>query len=84
MNGYNATAIGEDRATRRSDPSTLMVAYSVYNYLGARKVDSGKKRQQIHTMTSCFLYFSACFFYVSKLYRVRQRRIASAHANFLP
>jgi len=28
MNGYNATAIGEDRATLGSDPSALMVAYS--------------------------------------------------------
>ncbi|MFH1882701.1 MAG: hypothetical protein ABIL62_08330 [Planctomycetota bacterium] len=28
MNGYNATAIGKDRAMRRSDPSALMVAYS--------------------------------------------------------
>ena len=28
MNGYNATAIGQDRATLGSDPSALMVAYS--------------------------------------------------------
>ena len=58
------------------------LAYSIYNYPGATKVDSGKKRQQIHTMTSCFLHFSACFFYVSILYRVRQRRIARGVARF--
>ena len=28
MNGYNATAIGQDWATLGSDPITLMVAYS--------------------------------------------------------
>jgi len=33
MNGYNAIAIGEGRATRRSDPSALMVAYSIGRYL---------------------------------------------------
>ena len=29
MNEYNAMAIGEDRATLGSDPSALMVAYSL-------------------------------------------------------
>jgi len=33
MNGYNTTAIGEDRATLGSDPSALMVAYSIGRYL---------------------------------------------------
>ena len=29
MNLYNATVIGEDRATLGSDPSALMAAYSM-------------------------------------------------------
>lgn len=33
MNGYNASAIGEDRATLGGDPSALMVAYSIGRYL---------------------------------------------------
>ena len=32
MNGYNASAIGEDRATLGSDPSALMAAYSIGRY----------------------------------------------------
>ena len=33
MIGYNSTAIGEDRATLGSDPSALMVAYSMGRHL---------------------------------------------------
>jgi len=53
MNGYNTTAIGADRATLRSDPSALMVAYSIGRYALVRThLDDYCHLQK--TETKCF------------------------------